>query len=59
MIKRVGILFIQVVGRLTVFLAMILFLLFLANLRSRFYFHGPNYSFLLWMSFYFTVTLRV
>lgn len=31
-------------------------LLFLANLRSRFYYHGPNYSFLFWIFLYCLLT---
>ena len=39
-------------GYLTLAFAAILFLLFLANLRSRLLYHGPNYSLLLAMSIY-------
>ncbi len=39
-------------GFLSIAFAAVLFLLFLANLRSRLLFHGPNYSQLLWMSIY-------
>jgi hypothetical protein len=48
--------FIRIVGRLTLFVAAIFLVLFLANLRSRLYYHGPNYSFLLWMFFYCLLT---
>jgi len=30
--------------------------LFLANVRSRFYYHGPNYSFLFWLFLYCLIT---
>jgi len=48
--------FIRIAGRLTLFMAGAFLLLFLANLRSRFYYHGPNYSFLFWMFFYCMLT---
>jgi hypothetical protein len=47
---------IRIVGRLALFIAAVFLLLFLANLRSRIYFHGPNYSFLFWMFLYCIVT---
>lgn len=47
---------ISIVGRLALLMAAVFFLLFLANLRSRLYYHGPNYSFLLWMFIYCLVT---
>ncbi len=37
-------------------MACVFLLLFVANLRSRYYFHGPNYGFLLWMFLYSGVT---
>jgi hypothetical protein len=45
-----------IAGRFFIFMATVIMLLFLANLRSRFYYHGPNYSSLLWMSFYCVLT---
>jgi hypothetical protein len=47
---------IRIVGRLVLFMAAVFLLLFLANLRSRIYYHGPDYSFLFWMFFYCVVT---
>jgi hypothetical protein len=47
-----GISLIQIAGRFTLLMAGIFLLLFLANIRSRFYYHGPNYSFLFWMFLY-------
>ncbi len=49
-------LLIRIVDRLALFMAAVFLLLFLANLRSRIYFHGPDYSFLFWMFLYCTVT---
>jgi hypothetical protein len=43
---------IRVAGRFVLFMAAVFLLLFLANLRSRIYYHGPNYGFLLWIFFY-------
>lgn len=37
-------------------IAIFCLLLFLANLRSRFYYHGPNYSFLFWIFLYCLLT---
>ena len=48
--------FIRITGRLILFVAAIFLLLFLANLRSRFYYHGPNYGFLFWMFSYCVLT---
>ncbi len=42
----------RALGYISVAFAAVLFLLFLANLRSRLLFHGPNYSTLLWISIY-------
>lgn len=47
---------IRIVGCLTLFLAAVFLLLFLANLRSHLYYHGPNYGFLFWMFFYCMLT---
>jgi hypothetical protein len=47
---------IRITGRLVLFMAAVFLLLFLANLRSRLYYHGPNYSFLFWMFFYCILT---
>ncbi len=47
---------IRIAGRFALFMAVIFLLLFLANLRSRFYYHGPNYGFLFWMFLYCAVT---
>jgi len=33
-----------------------LFLLFVMNVRSRIYYHGPNWSFLFWLSLYCLMT---
>lgn len=48
--------FIRIIGRFVLFMAAVFLLLFLANLRSRFYYHGPNYSFLFWMFSYCVLT---
>lgn len=37
-------------------IAIFCLLLFLSNLRSRFYYHGPNYSFLFWIFLYCLLT---
>jgi hypothetical protein len=47
---------IRISGRFTLFMAAVFLLLFLANLRSRRYYHGPDYSFLFWMFFYCLLT---
>lgn len=47
---------IQLTVRLSLIMAAVFLLLFLANLRSRFYYHGPNYSFLLGMSIFCALT---
>ena len=47
---------IQIAARFVLFMAAVFLLLFLANLRSRFYYHGPNYSFLFWMFLYCVLT---
>jgi hypothetical protein len=39
----------QRLGYATLILASFLLLLFLANLRSRFYYNGPDYGFLFWL----------
>ncbi len=39
-------------GYILLAFAAVLFLLFLANVRSRLLYHGPNYSPLLWLSMY-------
>jgi hypothetical protein len=39
----------QRLGYATLILAFFLLLLFLANLKSRFYYNGPDYSFLIWV----------
>jgi len=44
--------FFRALGYISVALAVGLLILFLANLRSRLLYHGPNYSPLLWMSIY-------
>lgn len=36
-------------GYATLFLASLLLLLFLRNLRSRLYYHGPDYGFFFWL----------
>ena len=36
-------------GYATLFMASLLLLLFLRNLRSRLYYHGPDYGFLFWL----------
>jgi hypothetical protein len=43
------------IGYLVIGFAVVLALLFLANLRSRIFFRGPNYSALGWMSIYWGV----
>lgn len=40
------------IGSCVLFIAFALFLLLLVNLRSRIYYHGPNYSFLFWVFLY-------
>ena len=42
---------IRIVGGFVLFLAAIFLLLFLANLRSHFYYNGPNFGFLFWIFF--------
>jgi hypothetical protein len=42
-------------GYVSIVSAALLLVLFLANLRSRVYYHGPNYSFLGWMALYVIV----
>ncbi len=39
----------QVFGYAALGLASLLLFLYLMNLRSRFYYHGPDYSFLFWL----------
>jgi hypothetical protein len=39
----------QVSGYATLILASLLLFLYLMNLRSRFYYNGPDYSFLFWL----------
>ena len=48
--------FIERVGYFMLLMAVILLLLFLANLRSRLYYHGPDYGFLFWMFLFAAVT---
>jgi hypothetical protein len=43
-------------GIVTLLCSPFLAILFLANLRSRFFYHGPDYSFLGWMCLYAVVT---
>jgi len=43
---------VRAAGRFILFMAAVFLLLFLANLRSRIYYHGPNYGFLLWIFLY-------
>ena len=47
---------IKMLGRFPLFMAAIFLLLLLANLRSRVYYHGPNYSFLFWIFLYCVLT---
>ena len=47
---------VRTVGCVTLVLAGVLLLLFLMNVRSRIYYHGPNYGFLLWMFLYCVTT---
>ena len=47
---------IRLVGSFVLFVAAVFLALFLANLRSRLYYHGPNYSFLIWIFLYSIVT---
>ena len=47
---------IRIIGGILLFFATVSLLLSLANLRSRLYYHGPDYSFLFWIFLYFTVT---
>ena len=44
------------IGYLLLFAAGYLFFLFASNLRSRIYYHGPNYSFLFWLFLYSSIT---
>ena len=48
--------FIPRVGLLMLFVAGFVLLLFIANLRSRIYYHGPNYGFLFWIFLFTGVT---
>ena len=48
--------FIERLGYFMLLMAAIFLLLFLANLRSRLYYYGPNYSFLLLIFLYCAVT---
>jgi hypothetical protein len=43
-------------GRISLFMALVFLLLYLANLRTRLYYHAPNWGFLLWIFFYCIVT---
>jgi hypothetical protein len=43
-------------GGVALFFGAVFLLLFAANLRSRLYYDGPNYGFLLWISCYWVVT---
>jgi hypothetical protein len=54
--KANGNLFIRSCGGFVLFMAVVFLALSLANLRSRIYYHGPNYSFLFWLCFYCVVT---
>jgi hypothetical protein len=47
---------VRTAGGLAVFFAVIFLLLFLANLRSRIYYHGSNFSFLFWIFLYCLLT---
>src|SRR6266852_5408518 len=44
------------IGYLLLFAAGYLFFLFASNLRSRNYYHAPNYSFLFWLFLYSSIT---
>jgi hypothetical protein len=43
-------------GQFAIIGSIVFLALFAANLRSRFYFHGPDYGFLFWISLYCAVT---
>lgn len=47
---------IRIVGQFCLVMSAVCSLLFLANLRSRIYYHGPNYSFILWLCLYCGLT---
>ena len=44
------------VGQFAILGSIVFLALFAANLRSRLYFHGPDYGFLFWISLYCAVT---
>jgi len=46
----------RAIGNVTLACSAVLLALFLANLRSQFLYHGPDYSFLGWISVYAAVT---
>jgi len=48
--------FIWIIGSSMLLVAGFTFLLFIANLRSRIYYHEPDYSFLIWVFLYFLIT---
>jgi hypothetical protein len=48
--------FVALVGYITLIVGGFLLLLFLMNVRSRIYYHGPNYSFLFWLLLYCAIT---
>lgn len=48
--------FIRAVGGLALGVAGLFLVLFLSNVRSRIYYHGPNWSFLFWPFLYCVIT---
>ena len=43
-------------GQLMILGSIVFLVLFAANLRSRIYYHAPNYGFLLWIFLYLAIT---
>ena len=48
--------FFRTVGYVTLVLAGVLLLLFVMNVRSRIYYHSPDYGFLFWMFLFCAIT---
>lgn len=48
--------FLVSIGQVTLFVSGVFLLLFIRNLRSRIYYHGPDYGFLLWIFLYCAMT---
>lgn len=48
--------FLVSIGQVTLFVSGVFLLLFIWNLRSRIYYHGPDYGVLLWVFLYSAIT---